>query len=177
MNGQQTGGGLNSLVNLLNALGAGPLPGNRGDYAFGENAFQAILEQLAQQAGRAGPNPATKEIIDNLPRRLVDSDFLSSSASQDCVICQETYKLHDTLITLPCKFAHAFHEDCIVPWLKNSGTCPTCRASLVPQPGEDGAPAPTGEEEGAAARGARTGEGESAGQAEGGAPKKSVPYP
>lgn len=27
---------------------------------------------------------------------------------------------------------------CIEPWLKNSGTCPTCRYPLVEQPGHDG---------------------------------------
>lgn len=50
------------------------------------------------------------------------------------MICQDPYKLDDHLITLPCKFSHAFHTDCIVPWLENSGTCPTCRFPLVPQP-------------------------------------------
>ncbi|ORY91620.1 hypothetical protein BCR35DRAFT_298857 [Leucosporidium creatinivorum] len=129
------GGGLNYLVTLLNAFGGGPLVGNRGDYAFGEGNFQQILNDLMEQAaGRAGPQPATKEIIDNLPRRIVDQEYLDSPSNHDCVICQDPYHLSDTLLTLPCKFSHAFHVDCIVPWLENSGTCPTCRFPLVPQP-------------------------------------------
>jgi len=36
------------------------------------------------------------------------------------------------VVTLPCK--HPFHEPCIIPWLKSSGTCPVCRHALVPQP-------------------------------------------
>lgn len=37
------------------------------------------------------------------------------------------------IITLPCK--HPFHSPCILPWLKQNGTCPSCRYQLVPQPG------------------------------------------
>lgn len=46
------------------------------------------------------------------------------------------YELDNTLITLPCK--HRFHEECVTQWLVTSGTCPTCRHQLVPQPGSDG---------------------------------------
>ncbi|PWN36636.1 uncharacterized protein FA14DRAFT_159080 [Meira miltonrushii] len=37
----------------------------------------------------------------------------------------------DELVMMPCK--HLFHEDCLIPWLKNSGTCPVCRVSLEPK--------------------------------------------
>lgn len=61
------------------------------------------------------------------------------------------------MVTLPCQ--HPFHEPCITPWLKSSGTCPVCRYvswvhslssdllnvrysyALIPQP--DNHPTPT----------------------------------
>ena len=42
-----------------------------------------------------------------------------------CVICYDTYKVQDQLVTLPCK--HKYHLNCIFKWLKRSLTCPVCR--------------------------------------------------
>ena len=57
---------------------------------------------------------------------------------KDCAVCKEQFALgtedpdEQIIVTLPCK--HPFHEPCIMPWLKSSGTCPVCRYQLVPQP-------------------------------------------
>jgi hypothetical protein len=46
-------------------------------------------------------------------------------------VCKEQFSLttedpdDQVIVTLPCK--HPFHEGCIMPWLKSSGTCPVCR--------------------------------------------------
>lgn len=68
-----------------------------------------------------------------------------------CGVCLDSFQLDDAAIALPCK--HVYHEDCLVPWLKTSGTCPTCRHALVPQPGQPG----YGEEEGGGAAAAQAG--------------------
>lgn len=95
-------------------------------------------------------------MIEKLPRVAITQDLLgtplsspfSSSTSTDpflstdsdsitsCPICQDAYTLSEETLVLPCK--HLFHVDCLTPWLKNSGTCPTCRYALVPQPGQEG---------------------------------------
>lgn len=89
--------------------------------------------------------------------------------NKDCLVCQDDFALDENILELPCH--HLFHTDCLVPWLKNSGTCPTCRFALVPQPvngvapeqqEEAGAGADEGEQEehgddGAGTRGAGTG--------------------
>jgi hypothetical protein len=54
---------------------------------------------------------------------------------KDCAVCKEQFSLTPSdpdelvVITLPCK--HPYHQDCILPWVKSSGTCPTCRYVLV----------------------------------------------
>jgi len=54
-------------------------------------------------------------------------------------VCKDQFSLRtedpdeQVVITLPCK--HPFHSPCILPWLKQNGTCPSCRHQLVPQPG------------------------------------------
>lgn len=56
---------------------------------------------------------------------------LAPLLDKDCAVCKDQFKLdtEDTdelvIVTLPCH--HSFHEPCIMPWLKSSGTCPVCR--------------------------------------------------
>ncbi|XP_043847065.1 E3 ubiquitin-protein ligase DZIP3 [Dromiciops gliroides] len=47
---------------------------------------------------------------------------------EPCVICHDNLT-PDNLCVLAC--AHKFHSQCIKPWLKRQGTCPTCRLYVV----------------------------------------------
>ena len=83
----------------------------------------------------------------NLPCGLtVLSSFPAPLLQKDCAVCKDQFSLQtedpdeQVVITLPCK--HPFHSPCILPWLKQNGTCPSCRYQLVPQPGS--APNPNG---------------------------------
>tara|TARA_Y100000389_G_scaffold198292_1_gene234519 strand:- start:8182 stop:8544 length:363 start_codon:yes stop_codon:yes gene_type:complete len=50
----------------------------------------------------------------------------------DCTICQKPIKKGEKITRLPCKneVSHAFHKDCISPWLQNNNTCPNCRSEV-----------------------------------------------
>ncbi|KAL8290223.1 hypothetical protein RQP46_003162 [Phenoliferia psychrophenolica] len=138
----------NFLLSLLQSFGVGDAggivmggaggAGNIGDFAWGEQGFQQILNDLMEQAsGRAGPQPATDEIINELPHLKVTKEILDLETIKDCPICREDYEVDDDLLSLPCR--HAYHPDCIKEWLHTSGTCPVCRFALVPQPGDKSA--------------------------------------
>lgn len=98
-----------------------------------------LLFDSKKAQGRAGPQPATPEIIAALPRTKVTSEMLNSASPEDrpdCPICQETLVLNEELTTLPC--SHVYHSECVDTWLATSGTCPSCRYALVPQTGDIG---------------------------------------
>lgn len=63
--------------------------------------------------------------------------FTAPRLQQDCAVCKDSFKLEtddpdeQVVVTLPC--THPFHEGCILPWIKSSGTCPVCR-SVFPAP-------------------------------------------
>lgn len=110
--------------------------GRMGDYVFNQEALDQIITQLMENSNAHRPVPATDEIISNLPREVLERN--SPMLEKDCAVCKEQFKLEtedpdeQVVITLPCK--HPFHEPCILPWLKSSGTCPVCRHALIPQP-------------------------------------------
>ncbi|KAL9243721.1 hypothetical protein vseg_017576 [Gypsophila vaccaria] len=45
-----------------------------------------------------------------------------------CAVCLEDFNDGEDVMLTPCK--HMFHEECIVPWVKNHGKCPVCRSGL-----------------------------------------------
>lgn len=47
-----------------------------------------------------------------------------------CPVCQDDVKVGEKVAVLPCD--HAFHKECISPWLERDRTCPTCRREVYP---------------------------------------------
>ncbi|KAF9912987.1 hypothetical protein BX616_010188 [Lobosporangium transversale] len=105
-----------------------PIVSNPGDYAWGQGGLDDIISQMMEIQNRQnGPVGASDEIIDSIPHHTLTDEELE--AKTECSVCKDEFTKEDNLLQLPCK--HIFHEDCIKPWLKVSGTCPTCRFSLV----------------------------------------------
>jgi len=143
--GTGAGGGMRGdpfpeVLGRLGADGAHGGSGRWGDYVFNQEALDHIITQLMENSNSSRPVPATDEIITNLPREVLEDG--SPRLQMDCAVCKDQFKLgtddpdEQIVVTLPCK--HPFHEGCIVPWIKSSGTCPVCRYALVPQPEQHG---------------------------------------
>ncbi|KAH8990113.1 hypothetical protein EDB86DRAFT_2939570 [Lactarius hatsudake] len=119
----------------LGLLG-GPEDGRWGDYVFNQEALDQIITQIMEQGNSSRPVPATDEVMTELQREVLEEG--SPLLERDCAVCKEQFSLttedpdDQVIVTLPC--THPFHEGCIMPWLKSSGTCPVCRYQLVPQP-------------------------------------------
>jgi len=118
-------------------LGAASAESGRwGDYAFNQEALDQIITQLMENSNTTRPVPATEEIMSNLPREVLEAG--APMLEKECAVCKESFQLasedpdEQIVVSLPC--LHPFHEGCIMPWLKNSGTCPVCRYALIEQP-------------------------------------------
>ncbi|KAG0366381.1 hypothetical protein BGZ54_005411 [Gamsiella multidivaricata] len=104
--------------------------GNPGDYVFSQRALDDVITQMMEiQARQSGPVGASEEIINSIPHHTLTTDELE--AKIECSVCKDEFTKEDNCLQLKCR--HIFHDDCIKPWLKTSGTCPTCRFELVPQ--------------------------------------------
>jgi len=136
-------GGFNPFAEILsmNPPGIFGSDGRHGDYAYTQEALDQIITQL-METNPHRPVPATDEIIEKLPREVLE--YGSPLLQKDCAVCKDQFNIdsedaeEQIVVTLPCK--HPYHQSCIMPWLKSSGTCPVCRYQLVPQPGQEAPP-------------------------------------
>ena len=81
------------------------------------------MGMLNSRKGPSGTNLPTRE-LEALP---IDPNL------RNCTICQEDYKLKETIKTLPCcelYLVHFFHKDCIEDWLARSSVCPLCKLDV-----------------------------------------------
>jgi len=119
----------------FNVLGM-PEDGRMGDYVFNQEALDQIITQIMEQGNSSRPVPATEDVMQKLQKEVLEEG--SALLERDCAVCKDQFSLNtedpddQVIVTLPCK--HPFHQGCIMPWLKSSGTCPVCRFQLVPQP-------------------------------------------
>lgn len=62
-------------------------------------------------------------------RTLKRGDEETTSDSQLCAVCIESYRPGDVVTVLTCD--HIFHKACIEPWLLERRTCPMCKCDIL----------------------------------------------
>jgi len=85
-----------------------------------------LLNMLMQSDQIKGSPPVAKEIMEKLPKKLFNKQ--AHGVSLPCSICQDAFNDKEEVIDLPCK--HYYHCHCILPWLNQHNSCPTCRNEL-----------------------------------------------
>jgi hypothetical protein len=105
---------------------------NFGSHSHGMSE-QDIINHLFQQYQQQQKSKATdKKQLETLPVYTCDSSCKYQQQFGDChkectvCLCESSDK--EKLMTLPCM--HAFHVDCIKPWLESHNSCPVCRYEL-----------------------------------------------
>ncbi|KAK1441842.1 hypothetical protein BgAZ_501740 [Babesia gibsoni] len=92
---------------------------------------QFIYYVMDNDPNRQGSPPTAKSIVESLEVDILDEE--QAKKLETCAICTEDFSAGDRIHWLAknskeCE--HAFHVDCIVPWLKQHNTCPVCRYEL-----------------------------------------------
>jgi len=123
----------NSILNIiqnifgydLGSINGENMTGNFGDYVHGNN-MQDVIDRLFRLAQPNTPPPASKETVKNLKKFTIEENDVSDD--KECSVCKCTYQKGDGCTELPC--GHYYHNDCILPWLERSNSCPLCRYEL-----------------------------------------------
>jgi E3 ubiquitin-protein ligase RNF115/126 len=126
----RSGDGPSNPFELLAAILNPGMNGRHGDMVFSQEAFDRIVEQLAEQNGQStAPGPASENAIKSLKTKKVDQDMIGSDGTAECSICMDNVEIGSDVTLLPCN--HWFHGDCVVAWLKEHDTCPHCRQPIT----------------------------------------------
>ena len=88
---------------------------------------------MANDPNKYGNPPASKEEVEKLEKIIINCEDIRKEINSvcgegGCSVCKDDYEMDQTVIKLPC--CHMFHDDCIMPWLKERNSCPTCRFEL-----------------------------------------------
>jgi E3 ubiquitin-protein ligase RNF115/126 len=99
------------------------------------NLENIINHIMMNDTNRYGNPPASKKVLETLEKIVVTEDNLKCLAKDVnvdddhmCSICKDAFEVNQKAIYLTCK--HLYHEECILPWLKERNSCPTCRFEL-----------------------------------------------
>jgi len=110
-----------------------------------QNNVNNILERSFIEQGDCC-KPCSVNFVDELEKVIITNEDIDNDLH--CAICQDSFKLGENIIKLPCKDPHYFHyksskEECggILPWFKENNSCPICREEF-PQENNDNIPVP-----------------------------------
>jgi E3 ubiquitin-protein ligase RNF115/126 len=105
------------------------LDAHGGGGADAPGDFDQLLHQLFVSSQARGTPPAAKSAVETLRRGAVTQEMVA--AADACAVCQEPFAAGEVVTFMPCTPKnHAFHTDCLMPWLQIHNSCPSCRAEL-----------------------------------------------
>mmetsp|Transcript_11397 Transcript_11397/g.42800 ORF Transcript_11397/g.42800 Transcript_11397/m.42800 type:complete len:365 (-) Transcript_11397:174-1268(-) len=135
-NNPQTGFFANFMRNIMNGgnggqftfnMDGGPQQGYQmGDYFMG--GMDDIITRLMEQFdGPVGEPPASEKALAKVNEKTISQEDVEQQL--ECSVCLDGFKLEERVKEMP-ECHHKFHEDCLMPWLKEHNACPVCRQGI-----------------------------------------------
>jgi hypothetical protein len=93
--------------------------------------FVTLTDELNRVYARNNTEPCKfNNILSERMKQKLRYITVEKECSQPtCPICSEDFMEGHKELTLPC--VHIFHEECVMPWLKDKKTCPMCRFEIT----------------------------------------------
>lgn len=96
-----------------------------GEIVSDEEEYNRVVNYLEKERLKNGVKLLPNETI--LSKHDVNK-LASSKKPSECYICFNQFKVSTVVMKLPC--SHIFCSKCLIPWLKENSTCPTCKFNL-----------------------------------------------
>ncbi|XP_016579483.1 probable E3 ubiquitin-protein ligase ZFP1 isoform X1 [Capsicum annuum] len=115
---------------------------SRDESKLTPNEQKAALNKLKKQIYNPVQTKVAKKV--NLYFRGLNNNMNNTANEPEndkdedgkrCSICLEDFVPKELVTVTPC--SHMFHEDCIVPWVTNHGSCPVCRFAICERMKQD----------------------------------------
>nr|CAH7718332.1 unnamed protein product [Callosobruchus chinensis] len=81
-----------------------------------------MFEELNVLNGEKLPPPASRSVVEALPNEKIVEQGLQ------CPVCLKDHVQGELAKKMPCK--HLYHDQCLMPWLAKTNSCPLCRHEL-----------------------------------------------
>ena len=94
-----------------------------------DNIDNIINEIMLNDTNKYGNPPAAKNAIEKLTKCKINEEKLKEFGIENsCAVCKDELNIGEECLLMPCN--HHFHENCLIPWLKERNSCPVCRFEL-----------------------------------------------
>merc|ERR1711907_779891 len=94
-------------------------------------SLRDIHREMRERGHLKDPKPIAVKTEDRVLDSLETFSF-DGHESGNCAVCREQFEEGLQTMRLPC--GHLFCRDCVLPWLQQAHTCPTCRHELPGTP-------------------------------------------
>eukprot|EP01052_Picozoa_sp_SAG31_P008548 SAG31_NODE_434_length_15737_cov_10.315450_8_plen_509_part_00 len=133
----QTPNGQRMFMSLHPLMLARMMTGAGLDAGPGREELQAFIQEAMNAQNQASRSkPTAQAALDAMECGTVGPEEVSSF--EPCAVCQDSFAVGEQYRKISC--GHAYHADCLTPWLKEHNTCPTCRFELPIEENKDEQP-------------------------------------